>query len=200
MANYGKTPAAKLMCWQAMRCLEVFSVADLVGVTELPERTVYDYVKGLLKVDYLAQESAYDPQGERGNRATYRLVKDTGLYAPVFKAGEVVDPNLQPKARDKVAVLWQLIRMQRRVDAGHLAAVTEQSATPVSRYLKFLSDNDLLMVQRRNASGKAASWVTYRLVRDPGPLPPIRRRDGSLLDLNKVTKRIKERCRGRRLA
>jgi hypothetical protein len=189
-----KNPAAKLLCWQAMRCLRTFTIRRLVMVTELPERTVYDYVKALLTVGYVRQESAYDPQGERGNAAQYRLVKDTGLYAPLVRQGTVMDWNAHPRQRDANSRMWQGLCEMRVVDAPHLASVARQRVVTASRYLKFLADHEFVVVIDPNQNGKAGSWTTYRLVGDPGPLPPMRRRDGTLLDLNKLTQRVKERC------
>jgi len=196
--RYRKTPEAKLLCWQAMRCLREFSVARLVNLVELPHRTVYDYVKELLNAGYLEQTGTYDPQGERGNANSYRLVRDTGLYPPAFRKGQVVDANLDPQQRDKASALWQAIRELRMVDRVQLAAVTGQDAGRIGRYLKFLADQDYLVVRQRNLNGCPGSWTVYQLVGDPGPLPPLRRRDGSLLDLNQSTKRIKEQAREQR--
>ncbi|MEM6836314.1 MAG: hypothetical protein AAF609_05615 [Cyanobacteria bacterium P01_C01_bin.120] len=191
--RYGKTAEAKLLIWTAMRVLREFEAPQLIQKLELGDRTVYDYVQALLNAGYLSVLAEYAPKGERGNCARYRLESDTGLYPPRPVKGVVRDPNLHPEFRDKRERLWQAIRQLRVMDSAQLATLTGQNQGAISRYLKFLSDEGYLAILSGNASGKAGSWITYRLVRETGPLAPMKRRDGTLYDPNLDLKDIKRR-------
>lgn len=193
--QYGKTAEAKLLIWSAMRCLREFEIPQLIVKLGLADRTVYDYVQLLLKAGYISQLTEYDPQGERGNCARYRLDSDTGLYPPRRVQGDLRDPNIHPQYREKRERLWQAIRQLRICDSAQLATLTQQNQGAISRYLKFLADHNYLGVQSGNASGKAGSWIAYRLVNDTGPLAPMKRRDDSLYDPNEDLKQLKRRLK-----
>jgi hypothetical protein len=109
--------------------------------------------------------------------------------------GALIDPNLNPQHRSKRERLWQAMRQLRVFDSAQLATVTGQHQGAISRYLKFLCDLEYLVILSGNASGKAGSWITYRLVHDTGPLAPMKRRDGSLYDPNVDLKQIKKELR-----
>ena len=181
--------------WTAMRVLVEFEIPQLIQKLAMRDRTVYDYVELLLNAGYVSRLSEYDPRGEKGNCARYRLNSDTGLYPPRLVRGELIDPNLQPAHRDKREKLWQAMRQVRVFDSAQLATVTGQNQGAISRTLKFLCDEGYLVILQGNASGKPGSWITYRLVRDSGPLAPMRRRDGSLYDPNVDLKQIKKALR-----
>lgn len=189
-----RTREARLLIWTTARILKEFSTARLVELTELPAATVQRYLQSLLQHGYVALISAYDPHGDRGNSAVYRLEKDTGLFPPQQRSGRWVDANLNPTQRDNSSRLWQAMRELRAFDSAQLASITSQNQGAVSKYLKFLADNEYLRVLSGNASGKAGSWITYRLVNDTGPLAPMRRKDGSLYDPNVDLKALKERA------
>lgn len=194
--RYGKTAEAKLLIWGVMRCLREFEIPQLIQKLELPDRTVYDYVELLLKAGYVSRLQEYDPRGEKGNCARYRLESDTGLYPPRLVKGVLRDSNIDRQYRTKREKLWQAIRLSRVFDSSRLASLTEQNQGAISRYLKFLTDNDYLVIRRPNASGYAGSWITYALANDTGPLAPMRRRDGTLydpnLDLQQIKKELKK--------
>jgi len=189
-----KTAEAKLLIWSTIRRLKDFRIPPLAERLELPDRTVYDYINYLERIQYVRQLDEYDRRGQRGNSATYRLEYDTGMYPPYESKGQLIDPNLRPELRAKREKLWQAIRLLRSCDSAQLASVTDQNQGAISRYLKFLADHEYLRVSSPNASGKAGSWITYFLINDTGPLAPMRRRDGSLYDPNEDLKEIKERA------
>jgi hypothetical protein len=193
--RYGKTAEAKLLIWAAVRTLREFEIPRLIQKLELPDRTVYDYVELLLKAGYVSRLAEYDPQGERGNCARYRLDSDTGLYPPRLVKGVLRDPNIDPDYREKRERLWQAMRIFSQFDSASLAGVTEQNQGAISRYLKWLAEHDYLGVRRLNDSGKAGSCIAYVLARNTGPLAPMRRRDGSLYDPNVDLKEIKKELR-----
>lgn len=182
----GKTREARLLMWKALRQWQIVTVRGLQAATNLPERTIYDYITALLKYGYLIQTREYRPTGPVGNCSEYRLIRDTGLYPPEIRAGQLVDANLSPDLRDNSSKLWAALRALRRFDCAQLAAITGQNYGAISRYLKFLKESGYLRVVEPNQSGKAGSWTIYQLVYDSGPLPPMRRRDGDLFDPNTV--------------
>ncbi len=78
--------------WLAMRQLVRFDVPTLVMTTELPLRSVSDYVHALKRVGYMRMQRA---KGVRGAHFHYHLVRDTGPKAPITrkKKGYVYDQN-----------------------------------------------------------------------------------------------------------
>lgn len=83
--------------WQAMRVLRSFTVADLMATAEVGDSAAAKYVRYLARAGYLRCVVA-KANGRTGGHAQYRLVKDTGPFAPRVGKQAVRDPNLAPTA------------------------------------------------------------------------------------------------------
>ena len=93
----GREVRARL--WQSMRTLRQFTHADLMATAEAERSSTQKYVRGLCHAGYVCPVPGR-LQGQPGSRIAYRLVRDTGPYAPrVAKSGTVTDPNLEPASR-----------------------------------------------------------------------------------------------------
>lgn len=83
--------------WQTMRKMRTFSVADIVGLSSLPNDPVQHdeveaYIHALLNADYM-RIRVKAKSGE--SSARYQLVKDTGPRPPFKRRVYVlIDPNL----------------------------------------------------------------------------------------------------------
>lgn len=81
--------------WQAMRVLRRFTAPDLIATAEVGDSAAAKYVRYLLRAGYLRCVVA-KVNGRTGGHAHYRLVKDTGPFAPRVGKHAVRDPNLEP--------------------------------------------------------------------------------------------------------
>lgn len=75
--------------------------------------------------------------------------------------------------------VWQSMRILRRFDTGQLQATAEAGETAVAKYVKALRQAGYLRVEVARVSGRPGSRDQLALVRNSGPLAPIRRRDST---------------------
>lgn len=90
--------------WQSMRVLRTFTVADVMASAEVGASAARKYVLYLRKAGYL---SCIVPResGRTGGHAHYRLLKNTGPFAPRVGKQTVRDPNVEPtKAQPSVTI------------------------------------------------------------------------------------------------
>lgn len=78
--------------WQSMRILRRFSQPEIVATAEISPNNCAKYIRALLASGYLR---VIRPRhnGKAGAGALYRLVKNTGPFAPMEKDGFIFDPN-----------------------------------------------------------------------------------------------------------
>lgn len=81
--------------WQSMRVLRAFTVADLMASAEVSTGPARKYVRSLREAGYLRCIVPREP-GRTGGHAHYRLVKNTGPFAPRVGRQTVRDPNMEP--------------------------------------------------------------------------------------------------------
>lgn len=75
--------------------------------------------------------------------------------------------------------VWQAMRMLRTFSVADLEVTAEAGKSVAERYVRALSAAGFLRLVRPRVSGRAGSRNVWQLVRDTGPLPPIRRKDRS---------------------
>ena len=129
-----------------------------------------------------------------GKAAAYRLLRDPGPRSPILRAaGGITDPNRRERPpvtatrQDSLrARAWRVMRNmgQRRecfdaADIAFSASEDHRAADHLRPYLRALSVHGYLAGERGH-DGR----VSYRMVRDTGPLSPILRRGGSIYDPN----------------
>lgn len=86
---------ARQRIWQALRVMREFTVAEIIATAEASATNTRHYLRSLAKADYvLCVRSRHS--GYSGGHALWRLVRDTGPYAPRIGARGVQDPNLEP--------------------------------------------------------------------------------------------------------
>lgn len=91
----GRADLGRQKMWQSMRILVVFSVPDLISTAEVVPNTARKFTQALERFEYLTQARA-NVSGRKGSFAVWRLVKNTGPYAPVIRreGRGIYDPNL----------------------------------------------------------------------------------------------------------
>jgi len=97
--------------WSAMRRLGRFTVPELVvlaarGDEKSPQNNIQTYIRRLVSGGYVAVLPVRCPgstQTSNGFR-TFRLVRDTGVLAPVWSKGRIIDRNGQPQAGQQAAL------------------------------------------------------------------------------------------------
>lgn len=77
-----------------------------------------------------------------------------------------------PKARDE---LWRVLRILQRAGTGDLVAITDRPASSIQREMQRLRRTGYAVLQRRRGS------LTWALVRNTGPKPPLFMLDGTRL-------------------
>jgi hypothetical protein len=95
------------------------------------------------------------------------MARIKGSYSTVSQA-----PGLQK--------VWQAMRVMRRFTTAELLMTTDASESAVMKYSRALAQAGYLRCVRARVSGRAGSRDVWQLVRDTGPLAPIRRWDRDL--------------------
>ncbi len=82
--------ARRARMWQSMRIMRGFTASDLAATAFVNTSAAYRYILQLEEMDYV--ERVPEPNGARvvKYRAAWKLIRDTGPYAPIPGA----DPNL----------------------------------------------------------------------------------------------------------
>ena len=75
--------------------------------------------------------------------------------------------------------VWQCMRVMRRFTRGQLMTTAEAGETAVQKYVRALADAGYLRLVAPRVNGRPGSQDEWQLVRDSGPQPPIRRKDGN---------------------
>jgi hypothetical protein len=79
----------------------------------------------------------------------------------------------------KLKQAWQSMRVMRRFTQAELLTVAP-AVTPslLKRYVRSLTDAGFLRIVQARVNGRPGSSNVYMLVRDTGPVPPLRHTDG----------------------
>lgn len=75
--------------------------------------------------------------------------------------------------------VWQSMRIMRRFTSADLMTTSEAGETAVQKYVRALAAAGYLRLVQARVSGRPGSRDVWLLLRDSGPLAPIRRRDGT---------------------
>lgn len=94
------------------------------------------------------------------------MARIKGAYCTTTKA-----PGLQRA--------WQAMRVLRRFTTADVIMTAEVGESACRKYLRGLALTGFLVLERGRVSGRAGSRDVWRLVRDTGPVAPIRRWDGT---------------------
>lgn len=102
---------ARARVWSSIRMLRRFTVADIEATAEAGRKQTEDYVRALVKNEYVRLVQPQRKGGPVGSAAVYLLVRDTGPAAPRIGKSALLDPNLvaaKPEPGD------ELLKIRRR--------------------------------------------------------------------------------------
>lgn len=151
----------------------VIRAPDLIRTTGASKPAVRTYLHALCRAG-LIERTRQVP----GQPTEYTLVHDVGPAAPrIDKTTREI--TTRPTARYRA---WQAIRVLRTFSVPDVAASAETSVHVVRHLLQGLCPAGYAI---KTAAGGAAVHAEYRLIRDPGPLPPrLSRHRRSVFDPN----------------
>lgn len=162
--------------WAEIRRLNIFTKREIHDNTDIPNKTITDYVKRLMAGGYIEEHGSFEETGR------YVLVRDAGVHPPRIR------PNGQPVTQGKgTANMWRSMRMLGQFTPRDIVAhsntdtVTVSDATAQS-YCSMLLKARYLRVVQKAVPGKRQA--TYRFVRNTGPLPPQIQRVKQVFDPN----------------
>lgn len=75
--------------------------------------------------------------------------------------------------------VWTSMRLLRRFTINDVIVTAEAGRSQVEKFVRALRDTGYLRLDQPRVSGRAGSMDVWSLTRNSGPLPPIRRKDGS---------------------
>lgn len=162
--------------WAEIRRLNIFTPREIHRNTDIPRKTITDYVKRLLAGGYIERHSSFEETGR------YVLVRDAGIHPPRIR------PDGQPVTQGKgVENMWRSMRMLRQFTPRDImvhsttdtVSVTEAT---VKSYCSMLLKAGYLRVIQKAVPGKRQA--IYRFVRNTGPLPPQIQRVKQVYDPN----------------
>lgn len=179
-----KRPEGRQTMWEAMRKLRRFTISELETSTRLKEGALRSYVEALTKAGYLQRERPTERVNGAFPRATWSLVRDTGVEAPrVRKDGSQVTHGY---GREQ---LWRTMRIIGDFNHHELAlqASTEEHPVAVQEaafYCQYLARAGYLVVTAEGGPNRA---TRFRLLpsRYSGPRAPQIQRIRQVWDANK---------------
>lgn len=90
--------------WQTMRIMRQFTVADIEAAAEVTTTSARKYVHFLHVAGYVRCVQPVQ-SGRTGGHALYRLIRDTGPYAPRIGKQGVRDPNTEPTTAEPTVTI-----------------------------------------------------------------------------------------------
>ncbi len=173
-------PQGRDAVWAAIRRLgegAAFTPRDIERETDVPGKTVRDYLAGLAAAGYLAAVAS--------KPLMYALARDVGVEAPrVRKDGTEVT---QGRGREQ---MWRTMKVMSTFTARDLAIHASTADSPVSQedaksYVGHLNRAGYLALVRQ-AKGGRPGQAQYRLLRskNTGPKPPQIQRVKQVWDPN----------------
>ncbi|PIE15909.1 MAG: hypothetical protein CSA68_04730 [Rhodobacterales bacterium] len=174
--NKEQKPQGQDGVWAEIRRLKIFTKREIHSCTDIPNKTITDYVKRLVAGGYVEEHASFAETGR------YVLVRDVGVHPPRIR------PNGQPVTQGKgTENMWRSMRMMKQFTPRDIAlhsttdtvSVTEDTA---KSYCSMLLKAQYLRVIQKAVPGKRQA--TYKFVRNTGPLPPQIQRVKQVFDPN----------------
>lgn len=162
--------------WAEIRRLTLFTPAEIRLNTEIPKKTITDYLRRLEAGGYIVKHASF------AETSRYKLYRDAGHHAPRIR------PDGSPVTQGGgVMNMWRSMRMLGQFTPRDLAVHSTTDSVTVTAetakaYCSMLLKARYLRVIRKAVPGK--HQATYRFIRNTGPLPPQIQRVKQVYDPN----------------
>lgn len=169
-------PEGRDVIWSHIRQQREFTYRSIQDATDIPNKTIRDYVFGLQRAGYLERLEDGD-----NHVARYRLIRDIGVHAPrVRKDGSEVQ---QGRAND---AMWSAMRLLTHFSPRDLALHASSGNVDVSeehakQYCKHLAKAGYI---KAVSKGTPAGQAVYRFLRFTGPKAPMIQQVRQVFDPN----------------
>ena len=156
----GPKPVGRDAVWSEIRGQRTFTVRSLRDATDIPPKTIRDYLQGLEAARIVERLDRHDAFGA----TKFKLIEDRGVHAPrVRKDGGEVEQGRATEA------MWVAMRMLSQFSVRDLVLHASTETTPVTEvhakdYCKHLAKARYLRVVKAGGPGKPA---VYRFARFP---------------------------------
>lgn len=176
LAAAGPKPHGRDAIWVEIRKQRTFTYRSLREATDIPHKTIQDYLTGLEAAGIVARRGTTD-----AGAVSFELAKDKGVHAPrVRKDGSDVE---QGRATES---MWSAMRMMKQFTPRDLAVHASTDVIPVSEvhakdYCRHLAQAKYLRVIKPSKPGTQA---VYQFVRFTGPKAPMIQRVKQVFDPN----------------
>ncbi len=156
--------------------MNIFTKREIHENTDIPNKTITDYVKRLVAGGYVEEHASFAETGR------YVLVRDAGVHPPRIR------PNGQPVQQGKgTENMWRSMRMMKQFTPRDLMAHSTTDTVSVAedtakRYCSMLLKAGYLRVIQKAVPRQRQA--TYKLLRNTGPLPPQIQRVKQVFDPN----------------
>lgn len=132
---------------------------------------IKEYVAILAKAGYITTIGMGEP-------VTYRVVRNTGVLAPMMHGRRVRDANLYDHRPDVAQLTWNTLRMLKQCSLFEIQTATEiGSRSKISEYCGKLFDAGILSLVDPPATVRKSRFY-YSLPKDLGPIAPIPTKEG----------------------
>lgn len=162
--------------WAEVRRLNIFTAAEIVANTDIPKKTITDYLKRLEAGGYIRKHDSF------AQTSRFILERDAGIHAP-----RVRSDGSPVRQGDGSQNMWRSMRMLGQFTPRDIAVHSTTDTVTVTEatakfYCSMLLKARYLRVMRKAVPGK--HQATYKFVRNTGPLPPQIQRVKQVFDQN----------------
>jgi len=176
-----RKPQGQEGVWEEIRRLKTFTKPDIHHNTDIPRKTITDYIKRMVAGGYVREIERED------EIKSYELIRDVGIHPPRVR------PNGEPVVQGAGnANMWRTMRMMKLFTPKDIMAHSNTDTVTVSeatakKYCSTLLAADYLRVMQKAKPG--VRQATYKLIRNTGPLAPQIQRVKQVFDpnINEVT-------------
>lgn len=173
----GPKPRGRDAVWATIRKQRTFTYRSLQDATDIPKKTIQDYLRGLEAAGIIARQGGTDAAGA----VTFTLARDKGVHAPrVRKDGTDVEQGRATEA------MWTAMRLLKQFTSRDLAIHASTADAPVSEihakdYCKYLAQAKYLRIV---TPGRPGTLAVFQFVRFTGPKAPMIQRVKQVFDPN----------------
>ena len=170
--------------WCLARAFGDFSIAEITEACDISVDSARKYIWMLRRHGYV-----YWQKGDTDN-SQFKLVRDSGGYAPTERGQELLDSNKAGRVEDISRRLWTVICLiDTSWDCYELAAMAQVTYASAFRYSQSLVAHEYAKCDRRDTRIKE-SRNQYRLLLKTGAIAPLFLEDGTCFDANLFLKTL----------